>query len=389
MEFKISFYTLVIIILPAVLKVMHGAQPENPCPHTVDNKVADMCTDDSVVESSIYGGKTVDSVLLRITKQHNNCICHVSLQNTVTNYTIYMSKYEGFSNSAPEQQNCGLAVDVEYSDTSDITQSLQSIQCTIGTSMRSIALEGNELKLKSRIIAGDFTRGYCMQIYRNQAIITCKMNDQVQKAGSDGDWIETYGTQHTSVDECKQYCLQSKVCVAVHYEYSNQYCFVYNSTTKLFTRDDATYSQKHCVDTQKLKIRCYRPESTTQTDHVTTTEDTFTTKFETVTKPISDNHAKNSNTQSTIAREKENIKDTSTSFLVALVIAIIGCTVAVFFAGTTVFFNRQLHIQKRKIPITSSVNYVDLSGARDVSNYTAINTQAMSEQQYEIVNQRT
>ncbi|CAC5366885.1 unnamed protein product [Mytilus coruscus] len=347
-----------------------------------------MCTDDSAIEDNNDGTKHVDSVLLRITKQQNNCICHVSLQNNATDYTIYMSKYDGQSNAAPEQQNCGLAVDVDYVDTSDTTRSLQSIQCTSGTSIRSIALGANELKLKSRIIAGDFTRGYCMQIYRNESINDCKMNDQLNKGGSDGDWIVTYGTQHTSVDECKHYCLQTKICVAVHYEYKHKYCFVYNQTTILIARDGATYSQKHCVDTQKLRIRCYPPESTTQTDQVTTTEDTFTTKFVTVTRPISDNHVTNSNTQSTIEEKKGNIKDTSPSFFVALLIAIFGCTVAVIFGGTTLFYKRQLHAQKSKNPLASSVDFVDLSVVRDVSDYSAINTRVVNEQ-YETVNART
>lgn len=134
--------------------------------------VSDMCTNDSAVEISTGGGISVDSVLLRITKQQNNCVCHVSLQNTDTNnYTIYMAKYEEQSNAAPEQQNCGLAIDVKYLDTSDITRTLQSIECASGTRRRSITLGGNELILKSRIISGNFTRGYCMQIYRGKLLI--------------------------------------------------------------------------------------------------------------------------------------------------------------------------------------------------------------------------
>lgn len=130
-----------------------------------------MCTDDSVEEDSADGGRVVDSVLLRIAKQQNNCTCHVNLQSSRTNYTIYMSKYNGLSNSAPELHNCGLAVDVDYEDTSDTTRSLQSIECTSGTGVRAIDLGGNDLILKSRIILGDFTRGYCMQIYRGTLLI--------------------------------------------------------------------------------------------------------------------------------------------------------------------------------------------------------------------------
>ncbi|VDI10375.1 Hypothetical predicted protein, partial [Mytilus galloprovincialis] len=147
-----SFYTLALPILFLVLTVMHAAEPIDPCPNdNLHHLVANMCTNESAVEESTDGYKPVDSVLLRITKQQSNCICHVSLQNTVTDYTIYMSKYQQNSNTAPVQQNCGLAVDV-YVKTLDTTRSLQPIECTSGTSFRQIILGGNELTFKSRII---------------------------------------------------------------------------------------------------------------------------------------------------------------------------------------------------------------------------------------------
>lgn len=133
-----------------------------------------MCTNESTVEENVDGYKAVDSVLLSIKKQLNNCICYVSLLNTLTNYTIYMSKYKGLIKSAPGKQNCGLAVDVQYLDTSNTTRSLQSIHCYSGTSMRPITLGGSKLIFKSRTIDGDFTRGYCMQIHRSKLLV---MND--------------------------------------------------------------------------------------------------------------------------------------------------------------------------------------------------------------------
>lgn len=74
------------------------------------------------------------------------------------------------------------------------------------------------------------------------------MIDQVDKAGLDGDWIITSGTQHKSFDNCKIYCLQTEACVAVHYE--SNYCFVYNKTTDVYTKDMSTFSRKDCVDNQ-------------------------------------------------------------------------------------------------------------------------------------------
>ncbi|CAC5366900.1 unnamed protein product [Mytilus coruscus] len=207
-----------------------------------------MCTDASVEESSHYGSKRVDSVLLRITKHQNNCICHVTLPKTVTNFTIYMSKHDLMQSAAPEIQNCGLAVDVENVDISNTSRSLPPIECTSGTDVRSIVLGGNGLRLKSRIINGNFSRGYCMQIYRNEAIYTCNMNNLPNRAGTDGDWIATNGTQHTSFIECKRYCLDIEACLSVHYE--QNYCFVYNRTTSIFSKDNSSYSQKYCIDTK-------------------------------------------------------------------------------------------------------------------------------------------
>lgn len=79
------------------------------------------------------------------------------------------------------------------------------------------------------------------------------MNDQKDKAGTDADWIEISDAQrHTSVDECKKYCIRTEFCKAVHYVYdsNNKHCFVYNMTTIVIAKDHSTFSEKHCVDTQ-------------------------------------------------------------------------------------------------------------------------------------------
>lgn len=87
------------------------------------------------------------------------------------------------------------------------------------------------------------------------------MNDQVEKGGSDDDLIETNGKQHTSFDECRTYCLVDKDCEAVYYQ--QNYCFVYNKTTTVSYKSNATCSQNHCVDTQS---RCIHYSSKNLTD---------------------------------------------------------------------------------------------------------------------------
>lgn len=77
------------------------------------------------------------------------------------------------------------------------------------------------------------------------------MNDQEGKAGTDGDWIVINDTQrHSSIDECKQYCIRTEFCVAVNYVPVPKHCFVYNRTTTVFTSDKSVFSQKDCVDSQ-------------------------------------------------------------------------------------------------------------------------------------------
>ncbi|CAC5366886.1 unnamed protein product [Mytilus coruscus] len=327
---------------------MHSSDPEDPCPSELYHIVEDMCTDKSAIEESVNGSKTVDSVLLRITKHQNTCICH-----------------EGQSNAAPDQENCGLAVDVDYVDTSDKTRSFQSIECTNWTGIRSICLDGNELKLKTRIIGSTFTKGYCMQIFRNQSTNPCQMNAPVNLAGRDYDWIQTHGIQHKTLSECERDCLQDATCVAVHYEnktlfscnmidpqyhtagidgdwiethgiqhtsydkcerycpqteacqalhYESKYCSVYNKKTTVSPKDDATYSQKHCVDTQS-RIRCFPPELTTQTGQDTTIDTNLSTKMEAVTTQtgqdtiFEDNRSTKMETETTQTGQDTSIED--------------------------------------------------------------------------------
>ncbi|XP_071137871.1 tyrosine-protein phosphatase Lar-like [Mytilus edulis] len=54
---------------------------------------------------------------------------------------------------------------------------------------------------------------------------------------------------------------------------------------------------------------------------------------------------------------------------VPLVLAVIGWTLAVVLAGTTVFYKRQLHSQQSNTPVTSNANIIELSGAYDRSDY--------------------
>lgn len=121
---------------------------------------SDICTDNSVEKRSDDGSKPDDSILLCITKQQNNCKCHVNLETSATNVTINISKQDGTTNSIHDRLHCGLAVDIEHVDTTDTIRSLQLFECSSGPGARAIS--AGSLTLKSRIIDSDYPRGYCM-----------------------------------------------------------------------------------------------------------------------------------------------------------------------------------------------------------------------------------
>jgi hypothetical protein len=74
-----------------------------------------MCKASSATEETSSGGYKVDSVVLRIVIQQNNCICRVTLDNqTEIPIAVGLRKYDGLTSSAPEKDDCGLAVDINH-----------------------------------------------------------------------------------------------------------------------------------------------------------------------------------------------------------------------------------------------------------------------------------
>lgn len=128
-----------------------------------------MCTTDFANEYPENGGTTKDSVALRVRTQQDGCECEVSLQNQYLIYTLYMRRYDLQKSAAPEQATCGLAIDIDYTDPVTFPPNKASMECTQGTDDRSVSLlKDGVLKLRSRIIDGNFSRGYCIQIYRRR-----------------------------------------------------------------------------------------------------------------------------------------------------------------------------------------------------------------------------
>ena len=63
--------------------------------------VADMCTSSFATEETVSGGSQVDSVVLRIMTQQDNCICRVTISNQILPVYIGLRKYGGLSSLAP------------------------------------------------------------------------------------------------------------------------------------------------------------------------------------------------------------------------------------------------------------------------------------------------
>jgi len=126
-----------------------------------------MCKSGSVTEEKNSGSDRVDSVVLRIMTQQDNCICQVTLDNQIQPVSIGLRKYGGLTSSAPEEADCGLAVDVNHIPDISTGDGIAPIECVNNVDYRNIPLlQNSTLQFKSRIIDGSFTRGYCMRIIR-------------------------------------------------------------------------------------------------------------------------------------------------------------------------------------------------------------------------------
>lgn len=126
-----------------------------------------MCKSSSAMEDVEHAnGYIVNSVVLRIMMQ-DNCTCRVTIDNQVGPVSIGLRKYGGLSSSAPEEYGCGLAVDINHIPYMSVGNASTPMECVVNGDLRNIQVAQNSvLQLKSRIINGTFTRGYCMQIQR-------------------------------------------------------------------------------------------------------------------------------------------------------------------------------------------------------------------------------
>jgi hypothetical protein len=85
--------------------------------------------------------------------------------------SITLRKYSGLITSSPEEYGCGLAVDINHIPDMPTGNVIAPIECVVNSNPRNIPLfQNSTLQFKSRIINGNFTRGYCMRMLRGNVV---------------------------------------------------------------------------------------------------------------------------------------------------------------------------------------------------------------------------
>ena len=127
--------------------------------------MVDICKSSSATKETNYGSYMVDSVVLRIMIQQDNCVCRVTIDNQKQPVYLRFGRYD--ESSTPEVGECGLAVDINHIPDMSTGNVIAPIECLSNVEYRTIQLLPNStLQFKTRIISGTFNRGYCMRIYR-------------------------------------------------------------------------------------------------------------------------------------------------------------------------------------------------------------------------------
>ena len=129
-----------------------------------------MCKSSSATEDKSSGYYRVDSVVLRIIMQQDDCICRVLIDNQNDTLSVGIRKFDGLTASAPLEAECGLAVDVNHIPKMSTENVIAPIECLVNDTIRHTPLfRKGYLQFRSRIINGDFIRGFCIRIIRGKA----------------------------------------------------------------------------------------------------------------------------------------------------------------------------------------------------------------------------
>jgi hypothetical protein len=131
--------------------------------------VADMCKSSSGTEETNSGGYKIDSVVLRIMTQQDDCICRVMIDNQKDTVSVGIRKVDGLTASAPVAADCGLAVDINHISDMSTGNVIAPIECIVNGTRHTSLFQKSYLQFRSRIINGSFIRGFCIRIIRGKA----------------------------------------------------------------------------------------------------------------------------------------------------------------------------------------------------------------------------
>lgn len=119
----------------------------------------------TVMEDEQDGSENVDSVFLSLMKQENNCSCNVTVKDLTTSAKINFKRIN-FS----EQPYCGMEIDVyqiRQNENETVPTNDMPTKCNSTKHTQSLSLIKNEyLRFTSRVVDGNFSTGYCIQIER-------------------------------------------------------------------------------------------------------------------------------------------------------------------------------------------------------------------------------
>jgi uncharacterized protein (UPF0276 family) len=99
-----------------------------------------MCKSSSATEETSNGGYRVDSVVLRIMTQQDDCICRVMIDNQIDTESGGIWKLDGLRASAPERTDCGLAVDINHIPEMSTGNVIAPIECLVNDTLRHTPL---------------------------------------------------------------------------------------------------------------------------------------------------------------------------------------------------------------------------------------------------------
>ena len=130
-----------------------------------------MCKSSSAREETSSGSYNLDSVVLRIVMQQNNWTCRVTLDNQIQNSVVVgLRKCDGLPSSAPEKDDCGLAIDIYHIPDMSTGNVIAPIECLVNGILRYTPMfQNGYLQFRSKKINGDFIKGFCIRILRGKA----------------------------------------------------------------------------------------------------------------------------------------------------------------------------------------------------------------------------